>query len=472
MIETKTLPSGMLKPGVYGELNTSTGANALPANIQPLLLIGQRTSAGVQSALKPLQIFGAGEAAAAFGTGSVAHRMALSAFKVSTSVPVFLVAVDDAASSAAATAVLTLTGTSTAAGSIVAFFGNDRLELGVAAGVSPGATVTALVAAVNAATYLPITAETTTDGVAKFTFKNKGTVGNQLTLNVSCSAAGMSLSSQRIDFAGGTVDPDLQPALDKVFAGSYVVYAHYLQDALSCGLLKAHVDTISGSIEQRPARAVVGTNSTVFSNATTLSATLNDERDHIAYARGCRKPGYELAAATAASLAEETDPAVPLDGKVVPGIDVPDTVYLFSRSEQEALLSAGVTPLEPVGSDMTIVRMVTTRTKTAGTTDLTLLDTGTIACMDYVRLSCNTRIKLVFGRATLDDRTPALVVIQAVDVLYRLQDLRIVQQVDKYKAYVTCDFDANAKGRLRLRIPSPIVYGLHQIFELFDLILV
>ena len=471
MIETKTIPAGILKPGVYGELNTSSGSNALPANTLRLLLVAQKTAAGSQAALSPVQVFGSGQAATLFGPGSIAHRMARAVFAVNPQALVEIIALDDAASSVAATAALTLTGTATGSGSIVCFVGNERIEVGIASADTPTTIAANLVAAINAATHLPVTAANAA-GVLTLTAKNKGTVGNQLALVASVSAASVTLSATSVAFTGGTLDPTLQNALDKAFPGNYGVYAHYLQDSTSCGALATHLNTISGAIEQRPARAVVGLNSATLATATTLSAALNNERMHIAYLRSCRTPGCELAAAVAASMAEESDPARPFNGKALPGIDAPDVQNRFSRTEQEALLTAGVTPLEVVDASVCIVRLVTTRTKTSGTADLTLLDTGTIASLDYTRLAVNTRLRLKFNRAKLNDMSLDQIKTQVIDVLYRLQDLEILQRIDQYKDYVTVERDTNAPGRVRLRIPAPIVPGLHQIFDVFDLIIV
>lgn len=469
-LDTQTIPPDILKPGVYAELNAYSGSAGLPANTQKLLLIGQRLAAGTVAQAVVQQVFTESDAATYFGAGSVAHLMAVQALAVSRNIPLFMVTLDDAAASAAATATLTLTGTATAAGTLTMWVGSDRIDVGVLSGDDPTTLATRARAAINAIPSMPVAA-TGTVGAIILTAKNKGTVGNQLVLRAVVTATAVTLSAAKVAFAGGATDPNLQTALDAAFPSQFHVIA--IQSTVQADILKlkTHLDSASSALEMREGRGFAPASPTdALASVTTVAAAINHERVSITYARGSYSAGFELVATVAARVAEEPDPARPFNGLTLPGVAIADVPDRFTRSEQETLLKAGVSPIDVLGQDCTIVRLVTTRTTISGVADLTLIDTTTIASLDYFRYAWRSRMRLKFSRSKLDDDILRSIPEQTIDVMLLLQDAKILQKVDAYKDRVIAARDPNYPGRARVQVPAPVVPGLHQIFARFDLI--
>lgn len=468
-VDVTGIPSNLLKPGFYGKYNTA-GAAGLGSFSQKLLLIGQRLAAGAVAALVPTQVYSAAEAATKFGAGSVIHRQVLAALAQSPDLAPWIVALDDAAASAAATGSATFSGSASVNGTLVLYIGASRLELAALSGDTATILAARLAGLVNARPELPVTASSTS-GAVTLTAKNKGTVGNGLSLNLGTSVAGVSVVL--VAMSGGATDPDIQPALDLVFPGQFHVVAAWDAGSVVQAKVKTYLDAVSSAIEERPGRSYAAVTGTVKNIATqvTLASGLNHERLSIAYLPGSWSLACEVGAALAAAVACETDPALPFDGVDLPGVMAPDISVRLSRSEQESLLAAGITPLEVnVTGTVEIVRLVTTRTLTNGVTDLVLLDTNAIAVLDYLRACTIAMFKTKFPRPKLTDAVLDSIAKNAFALALSLEDLAILQHVADYKALFVVERDPNVSGRVRMRVPAPWVPGLHQIFATFDLI--
>lgn len=470
-IDTPTIPPNLLKPGVYAELNPYAGSAGLPTNVQKLLLICQRLSTGTIAQGVLQQALTEAEAATYWGAGSVAHLMVARALAVSQDFPLFVIGMDDAAASAAAAATLTLTAAAAGAGTLVLWIGARRVDVGVVAGDDASTLATRTRAAINAIPSLPVTAAGAA-GAVVLTAKNKGTVGNQLVLRAVNTASGVTLSAAKVVFAGGATDPDIKAiALDVAYPSQFHIVA--IQSNLQADILKlkTHLESASSAVEMREGRGVAAASPTDTLSATTTVATaINHERVSLAYARGSYSTGYELAASVGAVMAAQPDPARPFNGAVLPGIAVPDVADRLTRTEQESLLAAGATPIEVDGQGCAIVRLVTTRTSISGTPDVTLLDTGVIASLDYFRFAWRGRMRQKFPQAKNNENTRRSIKEQTIDVMKRLEDLEILQNVDEYKGRVDVQSDANMPGRARVAIPAPVVRGLHQLYARIDLI--
>ena len=88
-----------------------------------------------------------------------------------------------------------------------------------------------------------------------------------------------------------------------------------------------------------------------------------------------------------------------------------------------------------------------------------------------MRKSVRTRIALRFPREKLSSKTPEAVRDQILDVLYQLQDLEIVEEVEANAAGVICERDMQDPNRLDAKIPTDVVNGLHVFAGRIDLLL-
>ena len=469
-ISFDSIPASIRKPGRYMEFNTSLAVRTLPANAQSVLIIGQRLASGSVASLVPTQVFSDKEAAAYFGTGSIAHRMVQAAINAYPYLNLNVVGVDDASSSPVKRVeTMTITGPATASGSIVLWIGNDRIEVGIAS--ADTATVVAQDIAAELAAHPDIPfAVTQATGVLTFTAKNAGTVANQIDFAADVKAAGITAAFAQT--TAGSVDPDISAALAEVYSGSYTIYATPFNDATSLATLKTHLNSIAGPLEQRPATAYFGYDGALAS-ATTLATGINSGRMLCAYLRGTKSPAYEIAAAFAAVKAYEEDPARPLNTLELTGVAAPVIDQRLSRTEQESCLANGVTPLEVNASgNVAIVRAISTYTKNStGVSDVSLLDITTICTLDYARKAWIERIALRFPRSKLSSKTPAAVRDELIDVAEKLEELEILENVAANLDGFIVERDSQDNNRLDAKLPTDVVNGLHVFAGRIDLLL-
>ena len=107
--------------------------------------------------------------------------------------------------------------------------------------------------------------------------------------------------------------------------------------------------------------------------------------------------GARAAAAMAGAIAGETDPALPLGGAVLQGLYGLEGSY--ADEELDALIQGGVTPLESVGGEVSVVRAVTTRTKTGEAADASWRELTTILVVDEVIPGIRRALRSRFQRA-------------------------------------------------------------------------
>lgn len=465
-----TIPIPTYKPGFYFGFNTTLASRALATNDQKLVILAQRTTLPTAAErLTPVDVFSDEEAAVYFGRGSQAHRMAKAAIYANGYLQLAIVGLEDAAGGVAATGSLALSGTATGTGQARLSVCGVTAAAAVASGDSAEVVMTALADAINTRQELPVSAsveDIPAEGGNKSTGKqitliarNKGTVGNQVGLTATVNAAG--LTATLTAMSGGKGDPELDDALAAIFSAGHTLVISPYSDTASLRTLSTHLDRVSGPLEQRGAVGVTGWNGTL-STGTTLTTAVNAARITMGWYNGSALPNGELAAVYAAIMASESDPARPLNTLTLPGLDITGQDKWPGRTEQENALSNGLTPFEVSGSTVQIVRAVSTYVKNAmGVTDRSLMDITIIRSLDYVRLACRTRMTQRFPREKLTDTRLARIRSELLDVLYALETLEIVENVDALKDQLIVTRNLQDDTRADATIPASIVRGLH-----------
>ena len=140
--------------------------------------------------------------------------------------------------------------------------------------------------------------------------------------------------------------------------------------------LRASVEDASAARRERIA-VVSGAPEETVSEMVERAEALNSERV-VLVAPG----GGDEVAAVAGAIAGERDPAVPLGGAVLRGVEA--LTRNFDDGELDALIRGGVTPLEAAGGQVSVVRGVTTRTKSGEVADATWRELTTIRIVDDV----------------------------------------------------------------------------------------
>ncbi|MDP2786606.1 MAG: phage tail sheath C-terminal domain-containing protein [Pseudomonadota bacterium] len=468
-ISFSSIPASIRKPGKYFEFNTALAVRTLPGNLQKTLILAQRLAAGTVAANTPVNVFSDAEAATYFGRGSMAHLMVRAALIANPYLALTVLAMDDAGAGVAATSTVTLTGTATSAGVLTLNVGGQQVQIAIAVGDLNTAVAAALNAQIAKQPDLPVTA-TVLSGVVTLTAKHKGTQGNGIKTSVVSTAAGATAAATAM--ASGATDPTVATGLAVVFASGHDIVISPWNDATSLTALRTHLDAVSGPLEQRGAIGIYGHTGSL-ANATTLASGVNSGRISGILVPSAYHMAYEVAAAYGAVVASEEDPARPLNTLALTGITAPPLANRLSRTEQENALYNGTTPSEVgPGDKVQIVRAVTTYTlDPQSVPDISLLDLTTIRTLDYVRKACRERISLRFPRDKLSARTPAKVRGELLDVLYKLEELEIVEEVEANQDGLIVERDLQDPNRLDARIPTDVVNGLHVFAGRIDLLL-
>ncbi|TXG76837.1 MAG: phage tail protein [Rhodocyclaceae bacterium] len=464
-----SIPSSIRKPGKYAEFNTALAVRTLPGNLQKTLIVGQRLSSGSVAANTLVDVFSDTDAAAYFGRGSIAHLMVRAALAANPYLSLQVIAMDDAGASVAATNTVTPAGTASTSGVLTVNIGDQVVQVAIAAGDTATAVAAALNAQIALQPDLPVTAGVA-GAVVTLTAKNKGTLGNGVKVVSSSTATGLTVSNTSP--ASGATDPTIATALAVVFASGHNIIATPWNDTTNLTALRTHLDSVSGAQEKRGCIGVyahVGT----LAAATTLAPTINGGRITGLLVPSAYENVYEVAAAYAAVIASEEDPARPLNTLGLTGIAAPPLANRLSRTEQESALNNGVTPSEVGPGDVVqIVRAITTYTKdVSGTPDISLLDLTTIRTLDYTRKAVVDRLSLRFPRSKRSARVRAQMREEVLDVLYKLDDLEILENVAGNEDGVIVEDDLQDPNRVNIRIPADVVNGLHVVATRIDLLL-
>jgi len=469
-ISFEKIPASIRKPGKFFEFNTKLAVRTLTANSQKVLILGQRLTAGSVATMVPTRVFSDAETAEYFGQGSMLHRMVRAAINAYAYVELTCLAVEDAAAGLAATGGVTFTGPATGSGVVAVQVGKDLVQVAVESGDTAAEVASALVAQAAQQQDLPVVF-TANAGALTITAKHKGSLGNAIKLACLNTAGG--IAGTVAAMAGGQVDPSITEALSLVAGAGHTIIITPYTDLENLTALRTHLEFTGGPLEQRGAIGVYALAGTLAS-ATTLAGQVNHGRLTGGLLRGARRLPWEIAAAYGADIASEEDPSNHFDNMELIGIDVPDVADRLTRTEQEVLLHNGVTPFEvgPDGNSVQIVRAISTYTLNAeGVEDSSLLDITTFRTLDYVRKAMRERIALRFPRCKLSSRTPAKVRSEILDVLAKMEELEIVEEVEANKDGVVVERDLQDVNRLDAKIPTDVVNGLHVFAGRIDLLL-
>lgn len=469
-VSFEQIPGSTRTPGVYVEFNARLAVRSLPANRQRLRLVGQRRTSGTVAALVPTQLFSDADAAAYFGAGSQLHLMARAALKANPYVDLHAIALDDAGASTAASGTITIAGTATSSGRLIARIGAVDVACVITTGDAAAAVATALNAALAAVPDLAVTAAVA-GAVVTLTARNKGAAGNDIKVAARWDTAA-GLTATVVAMAGGTGNPDIAAALAVLQpAGDQLLVMPYT-DTANLTKLRTHLQFTGNGLEMRGAVGVVGTAAS-YGTAVATAVAINDGRMVEGLCPDSGSLPWEIGAALAAVLAFEEDPARPLNGLELVGIDPAPLASRLTKVQVEGCLANGVTPLGVgPGEHVQIVRAVSTyTTNAAGVTDVAWLDITTVRTLDYVRTALRTRLALRFPREKATQRVLKSIRSEVIDVLLRLEELEIVENVRANLARIVVELDSQEVGRVNVRIPADVVNGLHVIAAVVDLYL-
>ena len=164
------------------------------------------------------------------------------------------------------------------------------------------------------------------------------------------------------------------------------------------------------------------------------------------------------AAAVAGAIAGENDPAIPLGGAELKGLEGMEARY--ADTEIDTLVRGGVTPLENVSGVVSVVRGVTTRTKTGEAEDATWRELTTIRIVDDVIPTIRNSLRAKFRRTKNTEQTRGAIRSQVVLELENKLAREIITGYDQ----VTVEADTENPTVCLVDFTFTVAHGLNQIW--------
>lgn len=218
-------------------------------------------------------------------------------------------------------------------------------------------------------------------------------------------------------------------------------------------------DSVKAASEARRERiAVVG--GKAGENATALvqrAEGLNSERVVLTAPVG-EGGGAAVAAAVAGAIAGESDPAIPLGGAELKGVDGLEARY--GDTEIDTMVRGGVTPVEQAAGVVSVVRGVTTRTKTGEAADATWRELTTIRIVDDVIPTVRDALRARFRRAKNTEQSRGAIRSQVVLEL----ENKLAREIITGYGEVSVEADADNPTVYLVDFSFTVAHGLNQIW--------
>lgn len=222
--------------------------------------------------------------------------------------------------------------------------------------------------------------------------------------------------------------------------------------------LKTVVQECSSLRRERIA-VVGGAAEETVAQLTQRASQLNCERVVlVAPGAGDGSGGALCAAAVAGAIAGSSDPALPLGGAQIYGLDGLEASY--DDGDIDLLVQGGVTPLETLAGSCYVVRGVTTRTKSGGAVDNTWRELTTILVVDEVIPGIRNALRAKFGRAKNTVQSRGAIRSQVVMELEKRVSREII---DGYEDVTVSALDSDPTVCL-VEFAFTVAHGLNQIW--------
>ena len=221
--------------------------------------------------------------------------------------------------------------------------------------------------------------------------------------------------------------------------------------------LRESVETSSEARRERIA-VVCGGSGESANQLTDRAKVLNSERVVLVGPETDGGSGALLAAAVAGAIAGESDPAVPLGGAPLKGVTALSQRY--SDSEIDLLVRGGVTPLEAVNGQVSVVRGITTRTKTEDVEDSTWRELTTILVVDDVIPTVRNALRAKFARSKNTEQSRGSIRAQVIVELENKLAREIITGYDG----VTVAADTQNPTVCLVDFSFTVAHGINQIW--------
>lgn len=459
----------MLTPGIYTEFDNSRAVQGLLAQPHHMLVIGQRLTAGTVAENIPTVITSKNQGIEAFGRGSMLAAMISAIKSVNPYVKLTAIAVDDEVAGVAATGTITVTATSAKAGTIPLMIAGELVPVGVAANDAQNTIATAIAAAINAKSDLPVTASAATN-VVTVTARHKGEVGNQIRMAIGYYGEQMpsGVTAVLVQPSAGTTNPPLAQVIAVMGDVQYNSIVNPYTDASNLSALETELAARFGAQQQREGVAFQAA-CVAHGSLLTLGNARNSPHSVILGAGLSPTPPYIWASVLAAVDAGEPDPARPRQTLALPGCLPPAIADVFDRAERELLLADGIATYSVVAGVASIERLVTTyQVNGLNIPDPSYRDIETMRTLSYLRFSLNALIGLKYPRHKLASDgtvvspgqaivTPRIIRSTILGWFRQLEGAGLVEGFEQFKRELIVERNASDPNRVDAQLPPDLV---------------
>lgn len=404
------IPSNLRTPLFFAEFDNSQANTA--TTTQRTLIIGQMLASGSLPADIPVLVSSVATVAGQAGAGSMLHGQMAAYLANDIAGEIYILPLSDAESMVAATGKITVTTQASATGVISLYIAGIRVQVAVVATDEVAEIATALTAAINAASALPVTAAAV-DAVITLTAKNKGAHGNtiDLRLNYLGGAGGEttpdSLVLTLIPMAGGAGAPELDDALANLQDRTFDFIINPYTDTASLNKIKEFLSDSTGRwsyAEQLYGHSFAAQSGT-YGQLTAAGELRNDQHASLLGINGSPTPSYIWSAAYVGAIAQSlrNDPGRPLQTLAISGVLAPPLASRFTLTERNNLLHSGISTVT-VTDDGTVQveNIITTYQKNKyGAEDDSYLQIETLFLLMFVTRFLRTQVTSKFARMKL-----------------------------------------------------------------------
>lgn len=485
-ISFNSIPADVRVPLFYAEMDNSQ-AGYFTQN-QKILLIGQMLSTGSGNPGLAQIVSKTDDAKELFGVGSMLERMH-GVVRLNDAVgEVWCIALSDDGAGVAATGTITIGGGATAAGTLVVYIAGQRIKTLVSASDTSTAIATALAAAINAVTTLPVTASAST-GVVTLTCRWKGATGNDVTvvenyrgsLGGEKTPAGITVTT--VDMASGATDPALTAAITAMGDEEYDFIIHPYSGTSQLDTLQTELNDSTGRWSY--SRQIYGHCYTAlresFANLITAGNARNDQHNTMSgFEADVPTPVWEYAAAYGArnALFMKVDVARPTQTGELVGVLPAREGNRFILTERESLLRAGIASSYVSGGIVRVERAITTYQKNAfDQADTSYLDSETMHTSSYVIRQLRYWVTQKYPRHKLRDDgenfgagqaivTPNIIRGAMLDIYSQMERAGIVENADLFNEHLIVERDVDP-NRINVLFPADYVNQL-RVFALLN----
>lgn len=476
------IPASLRIPGFYIEFDNRLAGNAV--FMGKLLVIGQKLTAGTQSAGTLVRVTGQEQADDLFGRGSMLAEMLRSIKDVDRFLETWAVALEDDDTGVAAEGSVEVTAGPSETRPLALYIAGRRVWVEMQAGDIPDDVAQAIVDAVNADTRMPVTAaiDGTTTSLVNLTCKWAGETGNDTDLRDSVKGekrpGGLALTYTQP--TGGSVNPALDPAIAAMGDEWWNWICLPYTDTTSLEAMDSELVDRYGPMRQIGGRAFAAYRGT-HSETGTKGGDLNSPHVSIMGTNLAPSPTWLWAAVNSIVAAKSlaNDPARPLQRLGMPGLIGPAEDTRWSDSERNLLLYDGIATYT-VANDGTvqIERQITTyQENEAGVADDSYLDINTPETLERIRFEQVSLFAQKYPRHKLaadadrefyDPSQPIMTPKVARTELLNLYRLTLmgaygwVRDYDGYAESLSANIDPNDPSRLNV-IDQPMLIGQYRV---------